>query len=495
MDDIKMRQQFLNATQSLKDGTIASKTFPNQYLPAILIFIVAYGMMLAMGKSAAAQSVAPPPGFSPGQDGGDDALPSPPAEPRIYTGHGDYTNPYSNSNFGYDANPFADPAQPTVAPRRIRTFRTPPATVLIPDEEPAMPRIWFRGEALLWWQKASPISVPIVTLGNPSDPVPGAVGPQNNSTILMGNQNVGLPGSGGGRFTLGFTFDPEQTWGMEGTYFYLANSSVTQSVFSDGSVGSPQLFVPYYDPTGPGESASSISSPGNYAGIASVTVQSMLQGFDLNLLHNQLNSGGFRVDLLGGFRYLSLREDLNFQTQSPTVGDPYSFYNTFDEFTTNNNFYGAQVGVRGSYDPNRFLFVNATTKLAVGDMFENVNVNGGTFTNNGGGFSSANGGYLTGPSNIGSMTRNQLAVIPEMNLNFGIRLRPWASIIVGYTFLYVSSVARPGEQIDHVINPQNSPAISGNFSGNTAIPANPSLSVSNTSYWAQGLNIALEFRF
>ena len=456
------------------------------------IVVICLGLFLAGGVNVYSQTVAPPPGFAPGQ--GDESPPSPLSEARIYSGHGNYSNPYNDLSADDDSNVIGGPFRPPAVPRRVRTFRTPPETVLLTNDEPAMPRVWFRGEAIYWWSKSSPLPTPLVTQGNPADSIPGAIG-QPGTSILIGNQNVNLPAQGGGRFTFGFTFDAEQTWGAEASYMFLSNVSVSQSVSSNGSAGSPLLAFPFNDPTVPGESASLISSPGNYAGFATVTTQSLLQGVDLNILHNQYNSNGIRVDFLGGFRNVDLREDVNFQTQSPNVGDPFSFYNTFDEFKTNNTFYGGQVGARASYDVSHLFFMNATTKLAFGEMFENVSINGGTFTNIGGGFSSANGAYLTNPSNIGSMTRNQFAVIPELNLNFGIRLRPWASIIVGYSFLYISSVARPGEQIDRVINSANSPAIGSNFSGSVTNPARPSLSVTNTDFWAQGLNFALEIRF
>jgi hypothetical protein len=194
-------------------------------------------------------------------------------------------------------------------------------------------------------------------------------------------------------------------------------------------------------------------------------------------------------------RWLNLQESLTFTTDSPDlppVGP--DMFHTFDRFTTNNNFYGGQFGARVRYDTPR-LFMNAMGKLSLGGTVETVGVNGGTFTNSGGGFSSGPGGYLTQASNIGSQTRGQFAVVPEVNLNFGVRMTPWASLVVGYSFLYISSVARPGDQIDRVINPNQSPAIGGNFSGIPSSPAHPVLNVRDTDFWAQGLNFSLDLRY
>ncbi len=461
-----------------------------------LVYLTCLTLILIGGTPLWAQNVVPPPGFVPGQDDG--TPPSPPADSLAYprsrtsSGSGDYPNPFGNP--GPNSDPEFDPVVPG-GTQRPQTFRAPSIpTTLFVEDGPPMPRVWFKAEALFWWSKNSPLPVPIVTQGYPADTIPGALG-QPGTSVILGNQNIGLPMQPGGRYTFGFTFDAEQTWGTELTYFSLATASVSQGVFADGSPGSALLAFPFYDPNLHRESSSPIALPGYFAGSAVIILQSSLRGTELNLLRNILNSNGIRLDLLGGFRYVNFQEGLNFNTDSPNVyPNPPAFFHTFDQFNTTNNFYGGQFGVRASYDSSIF-FMNATTKLALGDTFENVSVNGGTFTNFNGGFSSANGGYLTQPTNIGSQTRSQFGVIPEFDLNLGVRLRPWASIIVGYSFLYLSSVARPGNQIDRVVNPTQSSAISNNFPANLSGNASPFLSVHNTDFWAQGLNLALELRF
>ena len=87
------------------------------------------------------------------------------------------------------------------------------------------------------------------------------------------------------------------------------------------------------------------------------------------------------------------------------------------------------------------------------------------------------------------------SVVPEANLNVGIRLSPWATFVVGYTFIYVSSVARPGDQIDRVINPSQAVAINSNPASGLVGAARPALSVQNTDFWVQGVNFSLELRY
>ena len=455
------------------------------------IIVACVGIILAGSMNALAQNVLPPPGFAPGRvddsTSGPETVPSP--EPRTDSGS------RAGSEVVDESIPGGYPVRERMFPRLPRRGNpiTTISPVLVAEPEPPLPRVWFRPEALLWWSKSSPLPVPVVTVGNVNDTIPGALG-QPGTSILLGNQNIGLPSQGGGRFTFGFTFDAEQSWGLEGTYFFLSDPTVSKGVYSSGGSGSALLAFPYYDPLNGSEHASPIAYPGYFAGNAVLTLQSLLQGTDVNLLHNIHYSNQVRVDLLGGFRYVNFQEDLNFSTDSPNVPpNPPAFFQTYDEFTVANNFYGGQLGVRASYDAARFFF-NTSGKLAIGSTFETVSVYGGTATN-AGGYATAPGAYLSQPSNLGTATRNQFAVVPEMNLNMGFRLRPWASLIVGYSFLYISSVARPGEQASHVINPSQSSAISNYFPANPSGPALPGLNIRNTDFWAQGLNFALEFRF
>jgi Putative beta barrel porin-7 (BBP7) len=444
-------------------------------------------LMVVVGGAvcASAQTVAPPPGFSPSFSD-DRSSPTDPPPPSIDTDHDDGNLPepvVPNSRFyglrggrGAFPNPLPPPSRSIVA--------VDPQG-LIPDVVP-FPNVWFSAETLIWWNKSSPVPVPLVTDGTTLSA---------GSPVVLGNQSLPLPTSGGGRFTLGFGFGADRVWAAEGSYFFLNNGGVSQGVTSDGSPGSAELSFPFYNPNLPGEDSSPIASPGQWAGTAVVSVTSRLQGFDANILRTLGGNGPVRFDVLGGFRYVNLQENLTFTTDSPNVyPNPSAFFNTFDAFNTQSNFYGAQIGGRATYD-NGLLFCNATGKLALGDSLQTVGINGATITNFNGPYQTAAGGYLSQPSNIGSQTASRFAVIPELNMNFGVYLTPWAKLTFGYSFLFISSVARPGDQIDRVINPTQSSAISNNFPATLSGVARPGIPVQSSTFWAQGLNLGVEFRY
>ena len=452
-------------------------------------FVCSLLLVLALQGAAAAQQVPPPPGFVPGGHSSGGSF-----EGNFASGAGNYGSPPN----GFDQGP--NGYQPNSGGNQ---FDMPPASGMNgypqyggPGPSPyggypqplvpavpavcAAPHVWGSLEALYWWSKSSPVPVPLVTqLGQ-------------TGSALLGDQDIEQDGRGGVRFTIGFTLDDAQHWAMEMNYLSLATTTDTQSVSSDGGPGSATLVIPFYDPTLPGENFTYLSRPGAFSGDATLRMREYLQSGEINFLYSGQRLSGTRVDWLGGLRWVNLQERLSLYTDSPNLaGD--DIFQTYDDFQTSNNFYGGQVGVRGTYDDPRF-YMTATAKVALGATVERVQTYGNTFIANNTGAFNFNGGYFTQPTNIGTQSRSRFAVVPEVGLNFGIKLSSWANFVVGYSFLYVSSVARPGEQIDRVINPTQAPSITGSFPALTG-PARPTLAVTDTDYWAQGVNFGLELKF
>jgi hypothetical protein len=66
-------------------------------------------------------------------------------------------------------------------------------------------------------------------------------------------------------------------------------------------------------------------------------------------------------------------------------------------------------------------------------------------------------------------------------------------VYLGYDLLYLSDLARPGEQIDQVVNPTQLPTSAG--PSPLTGPARPFFHFVNKDIWAQGLNVGMEFRY
>ena len=90
------------------------------------------------------------------------------------------------------------------------------------------------------------------------------------------------------------------------------------------------------------------------------------------------------------------------------------------------------------------------------------------------------GGLLALLDQIGHYHKNAFAFIPELDVNAGFQLTKRLRLYVGYTLLWVSTVARAGEQIDPTINPSAFPLHNGN-GPQSAPPARASTSQKTTS--------------
>ena len=342
-------------------------------------------------------------------------------------------------------------------------------------------------EALFAWFKSSPTPVPIIT--DSYVDAPGV-------NVFLGGGSVDTNPNAGFKLTGAYRIDSRL--GVELSGFYIPTRRTSSSVSSTGEPGSIDLLLPFFDVTINQENVTEISFWPEYRGSAQATLSNNLGGGELNATWAMPPSDGWRVDLLGGVRFLQLRESYTITTSSPyNPPNPVNIWNTTDAFDARNRFLGVQVGARAAYDQGPWVS-SVSGKLALGSMQQRVSVNGYLETNdynNYGATQTFSGGYFALPTNSGDHSRNTFAVVPEIGLNVGYRLTPQATVFVGYSFLYMSSVARPGEQIDRNINPTQT-ASYGNDPPVTPVgPAQPTFSFHTTDFWAQTLSIGLAYRF
>jgi len=356
------------------------------------------------------------------------------------------------------------------------------------DVVPSQQRYWVRAEYLLWGIKDSHYP-PLVTTGAATDPRPGSLDSPNTS-ILFGGLDLSNRDRSGGRFFAGWWFGDAGQVGLEAGYFFLANRPV--GTFQS-SPGNPVLARPFFNANAKLQDSSLDAYPGLASGAVTVDVPSFLQGAESNLTAVLFQGQTLRLEALSGFRYLNLREglhvteDVNVNTISPEFpGDNIA---VADRFDTNNNFYGGQLGGRAEVRWRRW-FLNGFAKVALGDSSQAVDIHGLTAIN---GQPLASAGLLAVASNSGHFTRDSFAVVPEVGGNLGFQFTQRIRGFVGYSFLYWTHVARPGDQVDTVVNVNQVPT-SGTF-GAAGSPARPAFLFHGTDFYAHGVNFGLEFRF
>jgi hypothetical protein len=363
---------------------------------------------------------------------------------------------------------------------------------------PASPRVWGDAEFLLWWTKRVPVNTPLFTQAtNPADPTSGQIG-SANTAILLGDRSYDLNTRYGGQFTLGAWFDSANTIGLEGAYLFIAPRSTTSQFSSNGSPSSPVLGSPFFNAFTGKEGFITLTGPG-FAGSGALTVSNQLQSGELNLVGRLYQGQDVRITGLIGFRYVGFNENLAFSSNIqglPSIA-PGSVYSESDHFQASNNFYGGNLGLRGEYQIGG-LSLNATAKCALGAMNQNVNVFGSAIDIDPGAPRAFNFALPTGifalPTNIGNHSQTAFAVVPEVNFNLGYDITRNIRATVGYSFLYLSDVVRPGTVIDHSLNPTQSFSVAS-FGNSLVGPPAPTFSFSRSDFWAQGINFGLEFKF
>ena len=370
-------------------------------------------------------------------------------------------------------------------------------------------RTWIDGEYLFWFLKPAPVSQPLLTTGSSINPNGSGAGFLGNpgTQVLAGDQNFNTGHYNGFRINAGW-IDCSDTIGVEGSFIYLSPHSTGVKFASDAS-GNPLIARPVIDARTGNETTLLVAAPNAFSGSANISSTTSLFGFDANAIWPVCR--GCCDDeiiryfyFLTGFRYLNLRDDLTIGQSTTVLPAGISFFNGLpvlspgqigvtDGIGTLNQFYGGQLGVQGGLTWWRFT-LNGTAKLAIGSMREEASVNGTTSVNFLAQNQTTSGGLLSASSNGGSHTRNILAVVPEGALSFNLEITPQIKLMLGYTILYASNVARPGEQIDRSVNRTTVPT-SEAFNPSIGGPQRPAFNWNGTDFWAQGVNIGIGLRF
>lgn len=359
------------------------------------------------------------------------------------------------------------------------------------DED--FPRTWFAGEALLWWIRDSRFP-PLVTTGPTSSL--GVLG-LPGTRVLFGGR-VEDEERMGGRFRAGVWFDEDDSWGAETSFLFLGQRSVR---FTAGSTGTPLLARPFLDALTGLEDADLVANPPlpflprllPLAGRVTVTAPSRLWGLEATGVHRLGGDYTFGFDLLAGFRYLRLDEGLAVREDLAVPANAVEAAGTRflleDNFGTRNHFYGGELGTRASWEVGPWS-LELLGKVGLGVTQQLADVRWSTQIGIPGlGARSFPGALLALPTNIGRHTTDRFGVLPEAGATVGYCIADGLRVTVGYSFLGWSSVARPGDVVNRVVNPTQLPPNS--LRG----PAEPAFAFHDSFFWAQGVNFGVEYDY
>lgn len=391
--------------------------------------------------------------------------------------------------------PAGAPKATLAAPETVTVFERRPERCL---------NAWVSADYLMWWIKGGP-TIPLVTASNSfGDFPPGALG-QPGTSVLFGNSPIDYGRFSGFRVSAGFEIASGLS--IEGSYFLLERKANNFSASSD-ETGAPLIGIPFFNTTIGLEDALLNSNPapgfGVWVGNTNIVSSSRLQGYEINLAAAAGCRQNWNFALLAGFRALHLDENLTITNQfTPLVDGVLTFngaampagtlFGDQDSFRTSNNFYGGQIGGRAEWRRGAFS-ANVVGKVALGATQEIVSIDGVSgMVTAGGGITTATGGIFAQNSNIGRYYQSSFAVVPEVGLNLGLAITERLTAKVGYSFLYWSRVARPGDHIDHSVDQTQVPT--HQFFGLTPSDGRPGFQFRQSDFWAQGINFGLEFTY
>ncbi len=380
------------------------------------------------------------------------------------------------------------PETASTAPSLVRTDGC--AVCCDPCCEPCGPagRVWFTGEVLAWWMRGS-WTPPLVTGSAPGTPLEdaGILG-RPGTAILFGDERINSAVRGGFRVGMGVWLNREQTWGLEGSFFVLSRQ---EDGFVANGLGGQILARPFFDVEANAADSALVSFPGLVSGAVAVSSYSELLGSDFSVRRRLSCSsdccGGRRIDLVAGFRYLRLAEQLDIYENIQTLdGDQQVPAGTrfliSDRFTTRNEFYGGQIGVMAETWQGRW-FASFRGVIGLGTNRQSAQLEGSTTVIVPDlGPVTFPGGLLVQPSNLGQFNRSQFAVVPELSFQVGCHLTDNLRVFLGYNLIWWTNVIRPGDLVDLAVDPSQ-------------VVARPAFGWNTSDAWIQGISGGVQIRF
>src|SRR5262249_30303615 len=152
---------------------------------------------------------------------------------------------------------------------------------------------WGSAEYLLWWTKGQSLP-PLVTtspIGTP-DSIAGVLGKPTTS-IIYGNSRVNDDARSGGRFTLGYWFNDNQSCGIAADFFILPERNTGFAAFSTGN---PIIARPFFNTLTQTQDAELIAFPGLVQGGVSVTTSSEFLGAGVNFRKCLCSGDHYRIE-------------------------------------------------------------------------------------------------------------------------------------------------------------------------------------------------------
>lgn len=351
---------------------------------------------------------------------------------------------------------------------------------------------WARAEYLQWWIEG--MDVPPLLTASPPGTAQAATGVLGapGTVVLFGDTAVNDESRMGFRLRAGAWLDDSQSWGVETSFFLLEGQS--QGRMAGSADGSALIARPFINALTNRFDSELVSFPGVLSGAAAVDASSAnLLGFDFLIREVLYRTSDLRLDLVYGYRYLHYRDGVRITENLTALGAPFAPGTQIvvqDVFGASNDFNGGVIGLGGEYRSGAWT-MEALLRVDLGRVNREVKIDGSTRTTAPGAAAVVNsGGLLALVSNRGTFKRQDWTFVPELDFTVGYDVSDTVRLTVGWDAIFLTRIARAGNQIDLTVNRNFIPP-----STSLAGPASPHLTERRENIWIMGLSIGAEVRF
>ncbi len=345
-----------------------------------------------------------------------------------------------------------------------------------------LPTVWARADYLFWWVKGGHVPA-LVTQGGD--------GTLANSTVIFGNEDIGTDHRSGGRIRSGVWLGSRRKHMVVGEFFALGDR---KEGFAAGSFNDTILGRPFTDVNGGTTPSAVLIGSAFREGVITVESTTDVLGAGAYVMSNIYRNHGPKLDFIWGYRFLRVDDGLVIRDNA--TADAFDGFvaqgTTFDGadvFDVENEFHGGEVGLQWQYRRNRWS-MTLLGKCAFGNTRQQINISGNNLiTTPGPTVVNRIGDVLAQETNIGTYTNDEFAVLPEAGADLTYHFNKHLRFTVGYSFLYLSDVARAGDQIDLQVH-------SDLLNDVTPVnPERPQFVLQNTDLWLQGINFGIDLTY
>ncbi len=211
-------------------------------------------------------------------------------------------------------------------------------------------------------------------------------------------------------------------------------------------------------------------------------------GADVSARQKWFSRFGGTVDVLYGYQYMQMNEDLSISGLSISQNDDFapvgSAIGVDDMFEVENEFHGGQFGLASRYREGCWSF-HSLAKVGFGSLSRTERLRGETFTSIDGINATDPNGLLVRSTNARSETDHTFGWVPELDFSLGWHQYPRFDLTFGYNVIAMTDAIQVSGLID--------PELAVNLSEPPLGQQSPPIRSRHQTFYVQGIHFGLQY--